>query len=248
MSNQTINLLWLYPDLLNLHGDRANVMAFERVAKMLGVELKVTKIVNLTDAIELENIDIVLLNPGELGTVLNAIKELEPKMKQIQNYIEQEKYIIAIGTTGAMFAKRIHTQDGKTYNGLGILDMECNQRNTVIGDDIYYKLKNDQEVIGSQIHMLDFEVSEKNALGKTVYGYGNNGTGLEGARNKNVIFTNALGPVFVKNPWLAESILTDIAKKKEIETKLIPIEDFEIEIQSFNSTKKFIEMKQAGKM
>lgn len=28
-----INILWMYPDILNLHGDRGNIMAFERVRR-----------------------------------------------------------------------------------------------------------------------------------------------------------------------------------------------------------------------
>ena len=33
----TLNITWLYPDLLNLHGDRGNLMAFERVGKAMGL-------------------------------------------------------------------------------------------------------------------------------------------------------------------------------------------------------------------
>ena len=72
------------------------------------------------------------------------------------------------------------------------------ERKTVIGDDIYFSINGNQEIIGSQIHMMDFEVNEAQALGEILYGYGNNGTKFEGARVNNLIFTNALGPVFVK--------------------------------------------------
>ena len=39
-----INIAWLYPDTLNLHGDRGNIMAFERVAAMLGADVTITRI------------------------------------------------------------------------------------------------------------------------------------------------------------------------------------------------------------
>ena len=39
-----LNILWMYPDVLNLHGDRGNLMAFEKVCKMLGVKANITKV------------------------------------------------------------------------------------------------------------------------------------------------------------------------------------------------------------
>lgn len=243
MNDKKINMLWLYPDLLNLHGDRGNVLAFKRTAAMLGIQLNIYKIENLTDTLELDDIDIIFLNPGELGTILNIIKTLNLKKEELLKFVQEGKYIIAIGTSGAILSKEIHTLDKNVHYGLGLINMECKQRENVIGDDIYYVINLEQEIIGSQIQMLDFKVDNENALGETVYGYGNMNNGYEGGRNKNAIFTNALGPVFVKNPWWAEEILTDIAKQKEIKTNVIPLDNFEIEIKSFNSTKKFIEEK-----
>ena len=34
-----INVLWMYPDILNLHGERANAMAFEVIGKKLGLNV-----------------------------------------------------------------------------------------------------------------------------------------------------------------------------------------------------------------
>lgn len=238
-----LNMLWLYPDLLDLHGDRGNVQAFERIATMLGIKLNIFKIKNLVDEFELEKIDIIFFNPGELTTILNIIKTLNFKKEELLEYVRQGKYIIAIGTSGAILANEIHTLDKKLYHGLNLISMDCKERNVVIGDDIYFTLKNEQEIIGSQIQMLDFKLKETEKLGETIYGYGNIGDKQEGARNKNVVFTNALGPVFVKNPWWAVEILTDIANSKGMETNVIPIENFEIEVKSFNSTKKFINAK-----
>ena len=63
-----------------------------------------------------------------------------------------------------------------------------------------------------------------------------------GAKYKNLIFTNTLGPVFVKNPWWGEEILKEIASKKNINIKETE-EEYEIEKSSLESTKRFIEGK-----
>ena len=43
---------------------------------------------------------------------------------------------------------------------------------------------------------------------------GNNNTGAEGGRWNNLIYTNCLGPLFVKNPWFGEYILKGILAQK----------------------------------
>lgn len=41
---EEINLAWMYPDILNLHGDRGNIMAFERIANIFDIKLNVHRI------------------------------------------------------------------------------------------------------------------------------------------------------------------------------------------------------------
>ena len=247
-NSNEINLLWLYPDLLNLHGDRGNIMAFERIAKIMNLDLKVKKVENLTEDFELSNTDIIFLNPGELSTVLNVTKTLLHKKQKLLEYVNSGKYIIAVGTTGALLSKKIFMLNGQEYEGLGIIDMECKQREMVIGDDLYFILDGRKEIIGSQIQMLDFNVDDNNILTKSEYGYANNGQDKEGGRYKNAIFTNALGPVFLKNPWWTEVILNDVVSDREIKTKETTMDDFDFEICSFNSTKKFLMLKVDNKV
>ena len=68
--------------------------------------------------------------------------------------------------------------------------------------------------------------------------------GDEGAKYKNVIFTNALGPVFVKNPWYTEHIIKEAMLQKgiTIETR-IDEKEFEIELESAKCIKQFIDKK-----
>ena len=205
--------------------------------------LYVKKVENLTETIDFDNIDFILINPGELKVVLEVIKTLEKQKKQLVKYIDANKIIVAVGTSGAIFSKEIKTLDNTKHKGLGILDMTCSERKMVIGDDLYFTINQSQEIMASQIQMLDFELHDVKKLGAINYGYGNNGTEAEGARHKNLIFTNALGPIFVKNPWWTEKVLCDIADRKGYMTSPVPIEEYELEIKSYNSTKEFIKKK-----
>lgn len=244
MEEKSINLLWMYPDMLNLHGDRGNILALGRVAERMGITLNITKVERFNEKIDFEKADLIFFNPGELKVSLKVLDRLKVDIREVEKYIAANKYIIAIGTTGCIFGKEIEKcGDENHIKGLDFFDMYSKERETVIGDDIYFSINDKQEIIGSQIHMMDFEVNEAQALGEIKYGYGNNGAKLEGARVNNLIFTNALGPVFVKNPWWAETILNQIAKTKGIDTMDIPVENYEVEIKSFNSIKELIEKK-----
>ena len=67
----------------------------------------------------------------------------------------------------------------------------------------------------------------------------------EGAKYKNVIYTNALGPVFVKNPWYAQHIIINALKNKNEEVShILGDKDFELELDSLREIKKFIEQKE----
>jgi len=247
MEKKEINLYWMYPDILNLHGDRGNIQAFMHIAKLMVLELNVQRVEKYEEKIDFEKADILIFNPGELKTIKRVIEKLRKDEENIKQYIEKDRYIIAIGTSGAIFANDIVSTENEIIEGLKLLDINCIERKTIIGDDIYFTLKDGEEIIGSQIQMVDIILNQAEPLGEVIYGYGNKKNGKEGAKKNNLIFTNALGPVFVKNPWWAEKILMDIAKRKQYQIEEFPIVEYEIEVKSFNSCKEFIEKKKNAK-
>lgn len=156
MDKQTIQVTWMYPDILSLHGERGSVQAFEKVAENLKVDLKVTRIDQFEQKIDFENTDIMLFLPGELKVIPNIKEALEKQKEELATYLQNRKYIIAIGTTSSLLAKKITREDGTILEGLGILDMDVKERKMVMGDDLYFYIENTkQEIIGSQIQMVD---------------------------------------------------------------------------------------------
>ena len=41
--NNEINLAWMYPDILNLHGERGNAQSFKIIADKLNIKLNIQK-------------------------------------------------------------------------------------------------------------------------------------------------------------------------------------------------------------
>ena len=204
----TLNITWLYPDLLNLHGDRGNLMAFERVGKEMGLDVQINRVDTFSEEIDFKNSDIIFMNAGEIKTADAIVKNIKKYGDAIYNFAESGKPIIAIGTTGMVLIKSTKRCDGSVVEGLGLLDATAVERN-----EIYGKGNNDKDQ-------------------------------TEGAKYKNVIFTNALGPVFVKNPWYTEKIINEALKAKGCEP-CEPLDEsfFEIERNSFKTVRRFIDQK-----
>lgn len=237
---QKITVGWMYPNLLNLHGERGSVQALVQAGKNLGIDVEVIRIEDFEDTVPFEKLDFMIFLPGEIAVFPSIMTALRKQQDALDDYLNSSKYLLAIGTTGLMFGNTITREDGSQLPCLGYLDMTAQERKYVWGDDLHIRLLDTkQELIGSQIQMAD--VDAKQPLGQTLYGMGNNNTGAEGARWKNLIYTNCLGPLFVKNPWFAEDILKNICLKKFLGIE--SLETNQIASNSFNSTLEFIQTK-----
>ena len=232
-----LTVAWMYPNLLNLHGERGSIQAIEKIGNEMGVEIEIRRIEDFDDPVDFNEFDLVVFLPGEITTLQRLIVPL--RANNLPEYIENGGYVLAIGTSGLMFGNSITREDSTVISGLGCLDMTARERQYVWGDDLHVCINSTkQELVGSQIQMADVEAS--NPLATVIYGMGNNKKGGDGACYKNLIYTNCLGPLFVKNPWFAQTILKDIILQK---AGLTPHIDNTIADNSFRSTVKFTKSK-----
>lgn len=236
-----INVLWMYPDILNLHGERGNAMAFEIIGKKLGLKVNVDRIDNIDEKIDFDKYDVLLFNAGQLKEIEVISNIMNKQIKELNKYIKDKKVIFVTGTTGALFSKEIKRLDKSKFNGLNIFDASVKERDYVLGDDVYFKFKN-MTITGPQIQMIDIDIQNEKPLGEVIYGYGNNGNKYEGMIKNNVIFTNTLGPVLVKNPWLCEYIFDIVIKNKDLKVKKKKV-NYDLELKSLDSEIEFINKK-----
>ena len=231
---------WMYPDILNLHGERGSVRQLIDIGANLGVEVEIRRIENLDEPIPYDELDMLMFLPGEISAFRHLVPALKRQMEELQAYVEKGGYVLALGTTGLLFGKQVKREDGSIQEGLGLLDLTATERKFVWGDDLQVRIRDTrQELIGNHIMMADVEAA--NPLGTTIYGRGNNGSGAEGARYKNLIYTNCIGPLFVKNPWFAEDILKNICLSKFL--GLGQKKPYTMAAESFDSTERFIKTK-----
>ncbi|MGN0631187.1 MAG: hypothetical protein ACI4JN_07660 [Ruminococcus sp.] len=218
-----MNILWLYPDKMNLHGDRGNMMAMANIADSLGIKLNIIRANTAAEAGDISKADLIYIGPGQMDHMKKITDDLRTIEAEIKAYAESGGHFLIIGSSGCMLSKNFTRYDGSVEEGLGILDMTAKELNRtkmpyvtreVYGDDILFRMADGMEIVGCQIQCMDFNLKNVQPLGKVLYGYGNNTMdATEGARYKNVIFTNTVGPLFSLNPWFAVRILSEIGEK-----------------------------------
>ena len=159
--------------------------------------------------------------------------------------------IVAVGSSGAVLAKKTTFHDGAVSEGLGLLDMEVTQRTNSFGDDLWIETADGLEVIATQVTMADVTLGEGQApFGKIIYGRGNCGDGREGAQTGSVIFTHCLGPVLTKNPRFTEWLIKRCASAAGLDASDRTLDDGQIgmELAALEDVRTFVNKKRNGEI
>jgi CobQ-like glutamine amidotransferase family enzyme len=217
----TINIGWLYPDLMNTYGDRGNIITLNYRLKMMGMEPIVNKI-SINESGELiSKMDIIFMGGAQDKQQEIVNKDLKVKGKYLKD-------AIALGVPGLyvcgayQFLGRYYKEaDGNIINGIGIFDVytESPSLNTprcigniVIESKLFPKIK----LIGFENHGgRTYLTNKEQAFATVKKGYGNNGEDkTEGFFYNNSIGTYLHGPILPKNPEIADYLIKKAVEKK----------------------------------
>jgi CobQ-like glutamine amidotransferase family enzyme len=89
-----LNICHLYPDLLNLYGDRGNVIAIAKRSQWRGVQTTISNI-SMEDKFDAQNYDIIFLGGGqdyEQEIIQDDV--LNQKGNEIKNAIQNDKVFL----------------------------------------------------------------------------------------------------------------------------------------------------------
>lgn len=216
----------LYPDLLNLYGDRGNIQCLMKRCLWRGIEAE-TIAFELDDNIDFSNLGIVLLGGGSDREQMLVCEKLKEIQKDFKEYVEQGGVVIAI-CGGYQLLGNYYKTDMGTIEGLSLVDMYTEQGEDRLIDNIVLQSELfDMPIVGFENHGGRTFIGENKPLGKVLYGSGNDGkSGYEGVVYKNVIGTYLHGPLLPKNPQLADELILRALKKKYGEdVTLSPLDD-----------------------
>ncbi len=212
---QELNIIHLYPDILNLYGDKGNIYALKKRLEWRGIQANVIECTMENPTLDLENADIIFLGGGDESEEEIALNQLMPQKEEFKKYVESGGALIATCGGYPMLGRYYKTGD-KTVQALDILNIYTEPGKKRLSGNVV--LENDDfssKIVGFENHRSQTFIGEHTPLGKVICGGGNMGDGgYEGVLYKNVIATYLYGPLLPKNPELCDFILTRAMNRK----------------------------------
>ncbi|MEA4926836.1 MAG: glutamine amidotransferase [Syntrophomonadaceae bacterium] len=199
----------MYPDLMNLYGDRGNLICLQQRMHWYGLEGEI-KSIHLQDKLDFNEIDMLFMGGGsdrEQGLVYH---DLIQKSDQLLEQINHGLPVLCICGAYQLLGAYYKSHEGKTMDGLGFFPFYTVGRpGRLIGNILIESEINGQRttIVGFENHggRTYFNDEKLQSLGKVVKGYGNNGEDrMEGMLYQNLIGTYLHGPLLPKNPELAD--------------------------------------------
>ncbi|MCL2024449.1 MAG: glutamine amidotransferase [Coriobacteriia bacterium] len=230
-----IRIAHLYPDLLNLYGDRGNITCLQKRCSWRGIEATVHEY-RLGDELPLDETDILFLGGGSDREQCIVSEHLQGHRDAIQSYVESDGVLVAV-CGGYQLLGHSYQQAGETIAGLSIIDSYTIAGERRLIGNVVMRCQHQQlvsapssatSVVGFENHAGRTYLGPAHTpLGVVTQGYGNNGEdGGEGVLYRNVIGTYLHGPLFPKNPLLADFVIRSALQRKYSSSiALSPLDD-----------------------
>ncbi|MCB8817019.1 type 1 glutamine amidotransferase [Desulfosporosinus shakirovi] len=225
----------LYPDLLDLYGDRGNILTLAARCRWRGIEPVIQK-ASLGEDLDFMGMDILFIGGGSDREQGLLVQDLMRRENELRKAIENGLVVLSICGGYQMLGNYYQMANGERINGLGILDV--------------WTIAGAKRLIGNVVVELDEKGSRGNSnkyrtmvgfenhsgktylgegispLGRVLFGHGNNGEDSgEGVRYLNVFGTYLHGPLLPKNPHLADLLLELAIQRRGVDTSLMELDD-----------------------
>ena len=225
-----LKICHLYPDVLNLYGDRGNILTLRRRLEWRGLGVSVEEKPIGSEA-SLTGFDLIFIGGGQDFEQEALLEDLHRgKDAALRSAIADGVTVLAICGGYQMLGAYYETHDGQRCDFIGAIDFyTVGGEQRMIGNYVYRcgAESGGSTVIGFENHSgRTYLGAGIEPLGTVIKGFGNNGTDkTEGVRYRNVFGTYSHGPLLPKNPELCDTILQTALQRRYGRAELEPLDD-----------------------
>jgi len=223
----------LYADMMNLYGDRGNVISIKKRAEWRGISVEVVD-VGLRERVRPTGCDVYLFGGGQDREQALLAEDLSgTKGADLRAIVEDGGVVLGICGGYQLMGHYYETLEGEKLPGVGIFDMHTRPGRPgeprLIGNVLVRIPLPDgtsREAVGFENHGGRTYLGETEPFGTVVSGSGNNGEdGTEGARRLNAYGTYLHGSLLPKNPWLTDALIGQAMRQRDDSFELEPLDD-----------------------
>jgi lipid II isoglutaminyl synthase (glutamine-hydrolysing) len=221
---------WLYPDLMNIYGDRGNILTLLKRAEWRGFEPRLVEL-GRGQTKQMDEVDIFFFGGGQDREQALVYEDLlEFKQPPLEQAVNNGAVILAVCGGYQLLGSYYQTADGARYPGIGMIDVRTEAgKKRFIGDVVIeteIETLEPKTLVGFENHSgRTFLGPKARPLGQTKLGHGNNGSDkMEGCLQGTVLGTYMHGSLLPKNPHLADYLIRNALIRRGVD-ELSPLDD-----------------------
>ena len=234
----SLRITWLYPELMNVYGDRGNVRTLEQRCHWRGIDVSVVR-VSVGDALTAGDTDIYFFGGGQDREQIAVAADLAGRLRDaVRQDIAEDAVALTVCGGYQLFGHhyrpwntQAETPDAapeqEELPGIGVFDAVSDAGpgrfiGNVLSETPWGTL------VGFENHSGRTFLGEgTRPFGKVIVGHGNNGQdGTEGAVTRNAFGCYLHGSLLPKNPAFADHLLgLALRRKYGADIVLAPLDD-----------------------
>jgi hypothetical protein len=227
---QTFTVGWLYPDLMNIYGDRGNILTLLKRAEWRGYDARLIELGRGTTE-HMEDVDVFFFGGGQDREQALVYEDLiEHKQPPLERAVNAGAAVLAVCGGYQLLGHYYQTAEGERFPGIGMIDVRTEAgKKRFIGDvvvDTQIEGITPSTLVGFENHSgRTFLGPAAKPLGRVRLGFGNNGSdGTEGYLQGGVLGTYLHGSLLPKNPHLADHLMLNALSRRGV-AELSPLDD-----------------------
>ncbi len=203
-----LNILHLFPDLMSLYGEYANLAVLRRRLERMGVTVKMHTADGET-APDFSAVTLIYMGAGTERNQKVALQKLYPHADALKEAVARGAVVLFTGNAMPLLGKSITDADGQQFMALGLAEFTTQETNKRIGEDVVAVPTLWEETAVGFINKCSTTTGITTPLFSALsLGFGNEQErGAEGYVNGSVLGTHITGPVLVKNPAFTDWVI-----------------------------------------
>jgi CobQ-like glutamine amidotransferase family enzyme len=230
VTKTTFTVGWLYPDLMNIYGDRGNILTLLKRAEWRGFQTNLIEL-GRGSTKQMDEVDVFFFGGGQDREQALVYEDLlEFKQPPLEQAVSNGAMVLAVCGGYQLLGHYYQTAEGEKFPGIGMIDVRTEAgKKRFIGDVVIetdIATLHPKTLVGFENHSGRTYLGPKaRPLGKAALGYGNNGSdGMEGCLQGTVLGTYLHGSLLPKNPHLADYLIRNALIRRGVD-ELSPLDD-----------------------